>query len=187
MAFQRRLQDHQSNVKEIVLRLGPEPSAQSSIPALSLVGWKNTPMDFLYIEDKIAALVFKADNLVGAFNALSSGTAAQQSLNEAAMVRFLTLVGMTFLPLSLAAGVFSMSDEYAPGGPKFWVYFAVGMPLTLLVYLLAGVQRVNTRHRTKPKLGLQQGTTNNLGTIDPKPKRKTLFARRHKTDPAAHR
>lgn len=182
MALQRRLQDHQANVKETVLRLCSDASSQSSVPSLSYAGWKNVPKDFAYIEGKFAALVSKADNLVSAFNALSSGTAAQQSLNEATMVRFLTLVGMTFLPLSLIAGVFSMSDEYAPGGPRFWIYFAVGIPLTTLVYLLAGIQRDFSRQKTKPHLELQRGTTNNLGTIEAKPKRRRIFTWAQKRD-----
>ena len=179
VAAQRRLQDHQSSVQDILLCLYAEPQTQSSVPALPLQGWKNIKKDFSSIQEKLSELLVKAESLVSAFNALSSATAAQQSLNEASTVRFLTLIGMTFLPLSLTAALFSMTEEYTPGGPKFWLYFAVGVPLTLLVYLLAALRTGSAP--TQNRLSFKEDQINNIGIdiTEDKPKRRWLYPLRN--------
>lgn len=44
---------------------------------------------------------------------------------------------MVFLPLSLIAGLFSMSDHYQPGHDKCLLYFAVSAPSVLLTFGVA--------------------------------------------------
>ena len=63
---------------------------------------------------------------------------SRRALLETANVTRLTVLAIIFVPLSYVATVFSMSEKYGPGGPNFWVYFAVAVPITLLVLLLAG-------------------------------------------------
>lgn len=62
---------------------------------------------------------------------------AKRSLKEAKNIKTLTLVGMVFIPLSFCTGFFSMNDQYLPGGASFRVYFAVAVPLIVVVLLLA--------------------------------------------------
>jgi Mg2+ and Co2+ transporter CorA len=61
----------------------------------------------------------------------------RQSLDEAASVRVLTLLGMTFLPLSLVSSLFSMGGAFLPGERLFWVYWAAALPFVLVVYSVA--------------------------------------------------
>lgn len=58
---------------------------------------------------------------------------SRRSIEEAANVRHLTYAALVFIPLSYAATIFSMADDYGPGKKNFWVYFATAMPLTLLI------------------------------------------------------
>jgi CorA-like Mg2+ transporter protein len=58
------------------------------------------------------------------------------SIYETKRMNQLTNLGMLFLPLAFASGIFSMSDSYAPGGSSFWVYWVVAGPLVLLMLLV---------------------------------------------------
>jgi hypothetical protein len=58
---------------------------------------------------------------------------AHQSLMEAQSVRRLEYIVLVFTPLSLVASVLSMSDHVLPWGGQFWIYFAIAIPLTVLI------------------------------------------------------
>lgn len=61
---------------------------------------------------------------------------AVRALREAKSMKTLTVIAMAFAPLAWTSGLFNMSDPFAPGGPKFWVYFAVALPATFVVFLV---------------------------------------------------
>lgn len=62
---------------------------------------------------------------------------SKQSMAESANVKQLTLIALVFVPLSYIASLFSMNDRHGPGGDKFWVYFAVAVPVSLIVLAIA--------------------------------------------------
>lgn len=43
------------------------------------------------------------------------------------------MVGLVFIPLAYTSALFSMSDEYRPGGRSFWVYWATAVPCVVVV------------------------------------------------------
>jgi Mg2+ and Co2+ transporter CorA len=55
------------------------------------------------------------------------------SIYETKRMKELANLGMLFLPLAFASGIFSMAGSYAPGGSSFWVYWVVAGPLVLLM------------------------------------------------------
>jgi CorA-like Mg2+ transporter protein len=57
------------------------------------------------------------------------------SIYEAKRTKELTNLAMLFLPLAFTSGIFGMSDNYAPGGSSFWVYWVVAGPLVFLMFL----------------------------------------------------
>ncbi|KAI1330472.1 hypothetical protein F5Y16DRAFT_18533 [Xylariaceae sp. FL0255] len=57
----------------------------------------------------------------------------RRSIKEAINVRYLTYVGLIFVPLTFVSGLFSMSDGFIPGQGNFWIYAAVAAPLLLIV------------------------------------------------------
>lgn len=61
---------------------------------------------------------------------------AVRALREAKSMKTLTVIAMAFAPLAWTSGLFNMSEPFAPGGPKFWVYFAVALPATFVVFLV---------------------------------------------------
>lgn len=59
----------------------------------------------------------------------------QRSATEATFIKRLTCAALVFVPLSWVAALFSMTDDFAPGQPKFWVYFVVSLPFCLFTVL----------------------------------------------------
>ena len=66
---------------------------------------------------------------------------SRRALLETANVTRLTVLAVIFVPLSYIATLFSMSEKFGPGGPKFWVYFAISLPMTLFVLFVARVPK----------------------------------------------
>ena len=69
---------------------------------------------------------------------------AEVSQKEAKLVSRLTFVALVFIPLSFTASIFSMGGDFLAGSPRFWVYFAVAVPMTLIVLALAWLLRGQT-------------------------------------------
>ena len=59
----------------------------------------------------------------------------RRSATEATVIRRLTCVALVFVPLSWVAALFSMTNDFAPGQPRFWVYFVVSAPFCLTTVL----------------------------------------------------
>jgi hypothetical protein len=64
---------------------------------------------------------------------------ARASNAQAKSVKWLTMLGTFFVPLSVVAGIMSMGADFLPGQNKFWVYFAVVGPLLLVMSLSFGL------------------------------------------------
>jgi hypothetical protein len=62
---------------------------------------------------------------------------ARRTYAEQADIKRLTVLALVFVPLTFVASLFSMNTENMPGSKDFWVYFAVAIPVTLLVILIA--------------------------------------------------
>ena len=58
------------------------------------------------------------------------------AVSEAKAAKSLSYVAMLFAPLAWVAAVYSMPDQFAPGGPLFWKYWATAVPFMLFVWLL---------------------------------------------------
>lgn len=61
----------------------------------------------------------------------------RRSLTETMNISRLSYLALTFIPLTFVSGLFSMKDKVAPGGKQFWLYFAISIPLCMLVFLIA--------------------------------------------------
>jgi hypothetical protein len=103
--------------------------------------WLDYEMDFrailhhlLRVKERAGRLETSITSLSGIINSAQSLAETKRSLREAKMTRALTLVGLIFIPLAYSASVFSMAEDYNPGGQKFWIYFAVSLPMVLIVF-----------------------------------------------------
>ena len=83
---------------------------------------------------------------------------SKRSLQEAQKASILTFLATVFVPLAVTSGIFSMSIEWAPGGEKFVYYWAITLPLVLLlgsIYYLSGKVLKGPRGEEENNLGEQ--------------------------------
>lgn len=128
-SFHCRIQTHHQNIVMVTANLELKKSTTK--------GWMNTTADFAHIEEQFLSLRQKGEILLDSFSGLAGMVGNRQSLDEARSVGLLTFLGIAFVPLSLVASLFSMSDEYRPGAEDFWVYFAVSIPFVALTFAMA--------------------------------------------------
>lgn len=62
---------------------------------------------------------------------------SRRSFAETANVSRLTYLALVFVPLTFTTGLFSMNSDTAPGSPGFWLFFAVAIPMTVMVFMAA--------------------------------------------------
>lgn len=79
---------------------------------------------------RLEAMVSVATSLVQAID-------TRQSLTETVNLSRLSYVALNFVPLTFVSGILSMNDNIAPGGKVFGLYFAVSIPLYILVFLIS--------------------------------------------------
>ena len=122
--FNRRCQYDMGDISSIIdqLDLGPDSPPYDS-----------TAKDFLILRRNFQNLNAKSEAVFASCNALANVWGINQSLFEARVVKQLTIFGVVFLPLSFTASLFSMSGDYLPGGPKFWTYWVVAIPIILAI------------------------------------------------------
>jgi hypothetical protein len=137
--FHRRLDDHARRAATAGKAFSHKSQARNPVK------WISTTEDFRHIEKELLDMRDRSQGLQNSLISLASLLGNKQALVETKSVRVLTILGMTFLPLSLVASLFSMSGHFSPGAGQFWVYFAVSIPLVFLVFGLAYV----STHATK--------------------------------------
>lgn len=112
--------------------------------------WRTWEVDFYWIYDQLRLRRADYDRLTTSMAALADIIGMRQALEEtrlqkeeavralreAKSIKTLNVIAMAFAPLAWTSALFNMSGEYAPGGPKFWVYFAVALPATFVVFLV---------------------------------------------------
>lgn len=77
---------------------------------------------------RLEALVMIATSLIQAID-------CRRSLTETLNISRLTYLALSFIPLTFVSGLFSMNDNIAPVGKLFGLYFAISIPLCVLVFL----------------------------------------------------
>jgi hypothetical protein len=132
----RRCADIVHNLEENMLALGIAPEKSKERPTLS---WINSDEDFRHLLQRAKDLKEHADSLNDALTGLMGIVGNAQAGRETKTVKILTLIALVFIPLSFTSGLFSMGDEYLPGERRFWTFFAVSIPLILIIFAIAGL------------------------------------------------
>lgn len=118
------------------------------------VGKRDAQM-WRYIRSSCIDLQNMFQQLTNSYTQVIALREAQASTAQAKLVRWLTILGTFFVPLSVVAGIMSMGDEFLPGKERFWVYPAVVGPVLLVVGLLLrailGWEKASRRWRKRGK------------------------------------
>lgn len=61
----------------------------------------------------------------------------EKSITDSKSLSRLTILGFVFVPVSFVCSFFSMGGDFAVGENKFWVFWVVVLPLTLVIVVAA--------------------------------------------------
>ena len=92
-----------------------------------------------YIRSQCIDLHEMFEHLKNSYTQVVALREAQASNLQAKSVRWLTVLGTFFVPLSIVAGIMSMGGEFLPGERQFWVYFAVVGPVLFVIGVVLAV------------------------------------------------
>jgi hypothetical protein len=92
----------------------------------------------------IGDLKARLDVMLQAYMQSISVRETSDANEQARHVGYLTSLATIFIPLSFVAAVFSMGGDFAAGESRFWVYWAVAVPVAavgcLLLFARAGIR-----------------------------------------------
>ena len=102
----------------------------AKIMAEALVG------DFNYVHMRVGRTLARVEKNISLLTALVSIGEAEHSLLKNEGVARLTLVAALYLPFSTVAAVLSIPGNIGPGHSQFWKYWALSVPLMVVVVAL---------------------------------------------------
>ena len=122
-------------------RLGvtdPDEAAPSSMASSSSVGVRSTALaearqNFLSLYRRLRQNKERADSLTGIVTDLISLRGALRGLEDGALGLRLSILGAVIFPITLIAAILSMGGDFAAGESKFWLLWAVSVPLVAIM------------------------------------------------------
>jgi len=135
----RRLQSFRRQIAESLYKIG---SLKYMIESLqndesSPDTWNSLITDLQHTVTRLEIFHRRFDFMIPGLTSFIQLVESRRSFAETKSVTKLTYLALNFIPLTFVSGIFSMGGEFAPGKRWFWVYFAVGLPLMLIVFFIA--------------------------------------------------
>ena len=93
--------------------------------------------DYKQIALSIDTYSRRLEALVSITTSLIQTVDCRRSLTETRNISLLTYLALSFIPLTFVSGLFSVNDTIALGGRLFGLYFAMSIPLCIIVFLIA--------------------------------------------------
>lgn len=103
--------------------------------------------DYRVLAHRLRPLRERANNLSTVANDIASLRAGFQSIEDSASGLSLSILATIIFPFTLVASMLSMPDEYSPGKSRFWIFFAVSIPLTCVIVLFLAASQDRERWR----------------------------------------
>ncbi|KAI9775220.1 MAG: hypothetical protein M1839_001338 [Geoglossum umbratile] len=126
--FRRRTVDSSNKMNSLVYAvksLTPEPP--------SLETWESLLGDIEHVIYRIDMYSRRLDALVPVLSSYVQVAESRRSMVETKSITRLTYLALVFVPLTFVSSIFSMSEDILPGKKNFWIYFAVAIPLMVVV------------------------------------------------------
>lgn len=108
-----------------------DPTSKRNCEDKSL--WNLLLMDINHLEDQIGQHAQSLEALNPIMTSLVQLIDSHKSISQSEDIKRLTYIAIAFIPLSYITGIFSMSDQYSPGGESFWVYWVTALPVAVLI------------------------------------------------------
>ncbi len=131
--WRRRSMNSQQKVKSVIRQL----RTRSSFSTSGNAGLENLVQDFEVLGANIELLGARLENMLPVVTSLVQIIDARRSFAETTNITRLTALALIFVPLNFVAALFSMSNEFVPAGRLFWQYWAVSVPVALLIVVIA--------------------------------------------------
>lgn len=141
--LERRLGHFFIDLEEVLvqLRVPLEPPDFNQISS-----WQDVDVDFRFLYHRFSWIRQSVDRANSSITGLVSIAGNRQAFREqqlslltAERSRNLTFIGLVFVPLSVISSLFSMSEPYGPGQEKFWLYFAISIPVAIFVLVIYSI------------------------------------------------
>ncbi|KAF2118412.1 hypothetical protein BDV96DRAFT_629937 [Lophiotrema nucula] len=131
--WRRRSMNSQQKIRSITRQLQARfsPTSRGSSSLTYLIE------DLEVINANIEKFGARLENMLPVVTSLVQIIDARHSFAETANITRLTGLALVFVPLNYIAAIFSMSNEFVPGGRLFWQYWAVAVPVALLILVIA--------------------------------------------------
>lgn len=117
------------------------------IDGMKLSGLHALYADFKNVEQLMKNAKARLESMEIKFSSAISLTDSQRAYNAMKHNRSLgriTMLATVFLPLNFASSFLSMSPDFSAKTDTFWLFFALGVPLTLIVIVFVLFTRLDT-------------------------------------------
>jgi hypothetical protein len=100
---------------------------------------KDIVAEFERLKNEFRAFKERINRNLALFNSSISIEESKKAIKESESVSLLTKLAFVFIPLSFIASLFSIQGNMAPGGNKFWLYWVISIPLTIMTFFAAAI------------------------------------------------
>ena len=99
--------------------------------------WESLLDDIAHVVTRIEIYGRRFEAILPVLTSFVQIVESRRSFAEAKSITQLSYLVLIFVPLTFVSGLFSMSGDLEPGKQGFWIYFAVAIPLVVIVFLIA--------------------------------------------------
>ncbi|GIZ46833.1 hypothetical protein CKM354_000994200 [Cercospora kikuchii] len=95
--------------------------------------------------DEITELIERVSDRASASSSLEEAIRSRRAIQQNRSLGWLSFLATIFLPLNFATSFLSMSPDFSTSQNSFWLFFAIGIPLTVVVFSFIGCMRLRRR------------------------------------------
>ncbi|KKY17699.1 putative fungal specific transcription factor domain-containing protein [Phaeomoniella chlamydospora] len=126
-----------SHVTDPKLDMGDEGEKITASNVKSKNSLADLHPDFSELQSQLSDLISQTDKILSFAIGIVSIEESRKGIEQNSNVARLTYIALVFVPLSFLASLFSMTTNLSQMKQTFWVYFAVAIPTSLLLLVLA--------------------------------------------------
>jgi hypothetical protein len=116
----------------------------------------NDELDWIYIFNEIESWRKKIGGMTSIQLQALDIFDTQREKEHSQKLEVITWLGVFFVPLDLLAMCFSFGDQYLPGKPNFWVFWAIATPiLVIAIGVVAYIRRDLLRKKLRKMMGIE--------------------------------
>ncbi|KAK0729285.1 Utp11 protein-domain-containing protein [Apiosordaria backusii] len=137
-SYERRLSYYCIDLESIMIQC----RIPFSSPDTSRTNLQSSEADFQFLYMSLKDVRRRVEILSSSITGLAGIAGNRQAVEEqvlsrqeATSVKTLTVVGLVFIPLGFVASLFGMEEGFSPGRERFWMYWAVAVPVSVAAFV----------------------------------------------------